>query len=730
MATLNIYTKFRYQKLRGDTVVETGSAYVVLRPGDPTDCDTIDDLFNNLTVNEALTLLARATVNAPQTPEGYKVIVYSCADDSLIEVRGDNSGDPYTVTTGDGFDTTYVFTRAAGTDFKGTPFVLTPAPILVPTTKTKPRLTGNNYNFTPQTALNTAVFKRFPKTTTHSSKIIIYPGGLYLDNADNDLIGRLFTHVAESTKMMGSVYPTDLPRAIEMANYKAAFDAASDPSATSAQRTKLLAWAGPLPAFEGNHLFIDDEETCQLYAKYWWKTFKQADWKGAGINYFSVNHEAWVQRDGTAYNYVQQWYRQVGWITKAIIAYAAADGVDLKSAMTDFGNLGPANPYFFDTIDGTLGRPEYMTLNRVNEPYRGGSQSVPLGGNTDMGALVLAGHAFVGTGRYFNFTSDGQSLFEKNPDGTLKVVDGNPVWRTDKRRATLSGQDTVIYMDDNYMAMLHRYALQASDYTNWYLRAGSVDLPMSNTRATGLTNVRFANQYRLDTQIDTSNSQLAPGFNGLTQEEFNMLNSRPLYPNWTEGNAIRMYMNSDYIRGWMESQQQTAMGADNGNSSKARAIVEIYMKGFHRATQLNWLFDTTYQLCVPKYWLKNQGAVSAPDNDEHFARKPILEIKLAAASTAPRIALTGEWPCQDEDKTTDVLIWIDKGSGAVTGSYKIQLRGREPIVEDWFLPAEAIGLEPKHIYAQFNSLLGEKITWRFDYREAKITSHPTPPTLA
>ncbi|GAB3783263.1 hypothetical protein GCM10028818_40880 [Spirosoma horti] len=664
-------------------------------------------------------------------PSDFHLVSKGCVLSQIV-VEGDNSG--YTengepLPSGDGFDTSYTFERA-GSDFAGHNFVSTPAPILTPVVQSKPRPTGNHYAFAAQTALNTALAKRIPQFAPHSSKILIYPGGLYTLDTDNAFIGRGWTHTSESAQWPnGQAYPAQFKRALEYANYAAAKRAADilasqQPGHPSIQ--KLYDWSTLNPAYEGDHLFIDDEDTCKLYAAQWYIDFLQLDKKGGGVEYFSVNHEIWKIREGSPYDYVAQWYRQVGWITKEIIRLAALDGTPMKSGMSDFGNLCATGPYFFDDNDSATGYPKYLSFGTINEPYRGGSQNAPLGANSDLGALVLAGKAFAGVGHYMQHTTDGQSLFEKNNDGTIKVVDGKPVWRTDKRAATICGQATVIYKDDNELAMIKRYGYEAGNYANQFFRAGSVHLPLSTLRGSGYENVRFLEQFRLDTESQSGSTLESTGLN---QAEFDMLNSRPLYPNWTEGNAIRMYLKSDYVRGWMDSQPRTDLGADNNKQSKARASVEIYAKGFQRAANLNWIFDTPYKPLVPKLWLKNQGIVSNPDPDEHFARKPILDGGVAMYQGKPTIWMRGEWPCQDEDRTTSVLIWAKK-NGLFTPAYELHLVGRTTTLEYWQLPDEFATIDPKDVFAQFDSLLDEKITWCFDYREPKITDHPTPPALA
>ncbi|GAB2582560.1 hypothetical protein [Spirosoma areae] len=601
-----------------------------------------------------------------------------------------------------------------------------PAPVLADGVRTVPRLVGNYYPMAPQTALNTALYKRFPAFTPHASKVIIYPGGLFNDASDNALTSRGWTHTSESAHWIdGQTYPTQYRRALELANYAAAYNAAQTLPNSDPRKQKLLDWAGPLPAFEGNHLFIDDEETAKLYAQFWWNTFKQNDWKGAGVDYFSVNHEIFVERQGTGLSYYQQWFRQIGWLTKEIIRLAALEGVTLKSGMSDFGNLTHLAPYFFDDNDPATGYPKYMSYGYIHEPYRGSSQSAPMGTPSDIGQLVKEGKAFTGVGSYVQHTFDEQSLFEKNTNGTYKIgSDGGLIWRTDVRNTTITGQTTVLYNEDAYKSQLKFYGIFARYCANQFFRAGGVHLPLSTDRQTGFENVRLLRQFRLDAEAE---SGITPQGTGTTQQQYDLLNERPLNPDWTEADAMGMYLFNDYLRGWMATQPKSNLGSST--IAHSRASVEMYSKGFHRASQLNWIFDTPWRLVQPKLWIKNQGIVSSVDPNEQFYRKPIITGGIATKDGKPTLWLYWWWPCQDVDRYTDVTVWVDKGAGAVSPGYRIRLKGRKAGLEYWRLPDAAAGLAPRDIYFQFKSLLGEKITWRGDYREARITSHPTPPAI-
>lgn len=700
-----------------------GLNYYYVCDGSKGDYDCLGELIAN--PSKAVQVLPSGIDVQKCSNAGWTFSNFFCTDDQTIPTTQNPTASSTTtvvVIDGTGFDRTYSFYKA-GTDFKGTTFVSAPAPSLLPVTQNKPRVTGNDFPFIPQATLNTALFKRIPKFNPHSSKILIYPGGLYNDAEDNDLIGRGWTHVSESTSWPG-VYPTNLKRAIEMANYAAAKNAADSLPSGDYRKQKLYDWSTLNPAFEGNHLFIDDEETCKLYAKYWWATFKQPDWTGGGVEYFSVNHEVWVARNPD--NYVMEWYNQVGWITKAIIAEALADGVTLKSGMTDWGNLSHVSPYFFDDNDSATGFPRYMSYGYIMEPYRGSSQSDPIGTNTDIARLVMDGKAFVGVGRYMQHTMDDQTMFERNPDGSMKKLNGEAVWRSDNRQTTITGQNTLIYKDDYLFAMIKRYGFEASDYANVYFRAGSVHLPLSTLRKSGYEKIRFSGQFRLDTE---SQSGINPSDYGLSVQDLTTLNERPLNPNWTEGNAIRMYLNEDYIRGWMETQPKTTLGADNGKGSKARASVEMYAKGFQRASNLDWIFDTAYKPIEPKLWLKNQGIVGQTQPEDQFYRKPIIRGGIGMKGGLQTIWIRGEWPCQDVDRTTQVIVWVNK-NGVKSKSWRFSITGRTTFLDYWSIGNDIANVDPADVYFQFNSLLDEKITWTGDYRSAKITDHPTPPDLA
>lgn len=290
----------------------------------------------------------------PATPEGYQPKRRDCGPSDETEAVYVYPPGESEVPTGDGFDTSYSYSKG-GSDFAGNGFVSAPAPILTAVAQNKPRTTGNWYAFTPQSALNVVLPKRFPTVTIHPKKRIGYPGSIYTNwDAPEDIIGRGYTHVTESSKPSNpDSYPTTLPRLIEGSFYSLALDAVNSLPSGDSRKQQLLDWAGPFTnnQLEGPHILITDEAAARYYGRQWWLLFKDnLGWRGAGVDGFSVNMEHMVMREGTGFTHHQQQLRMVGWITAGCIDAAALDGKTLVSGLSaEFGNLTTYAPWFHDS---------------------------------------------------------------------------------------------------------------------------------------------------------------------------------------------------------------------------------------------------------------------------------------------------------------------------------------------------------------------------------------------
>ncbi|MDB5240082.1 MAG: hypothetical protein JWP57_707 [Spirosoma sp.] len=691
-------------------------------------------------------LLAYTVASVPDAPAGNKWVIRPCSggstptsdDITLTEVDPDTStyvdgiledlgvlGDP-------GFDTSYTLVKS-GADYNGTSFVTQSAPTLLSVARTAPRRKGNWFPFLTQLAMNTALHKRRAPFATHTRKTIVFPGNLYTDPADNEFTGRGWTHSSEATLSGESVYPVGIKRCIESAFYDRATAAANVTQGgdipTDTQKAQLLAWAS------APHVPISDDGAARLYAKKWVDVFEQQDWFGGGIEGFSVNHEVY---SGT----FQAHYNHSGLMTRAIReemeSRLKGDGSRkfpiVKAAATDYGALVHYSPYALDfratqsnnfdpnTPDPDPSVPVWLHFVSIAEPYKGVSRSAPLGTFSILAQLLKAGKLYAGSGQYPRYTMDDQTMWQKNGDGSYKTnTNGWMLPRTDVRTTVVNGEACPLLETDYTKSMQQLYGYYCQFYAYYFFRAGSKHLPMSTDVMAGWEAMqRGYAQFRLNTEVDTTYNYVGQGLDPETY------NRRPLNRKWTETYAIGMYLYMDYLRGWMNVQNRTDLGGVNTHDGQSRASVEFYANGFQRGADLNWIHDTPYQFVVPKFFLFEQ----ATNEWEQLWRKPIVIGGLATYGGKPTLWLHWVWPCQDEDRVTDMIIWVDKGQGPVTPGYLAQFEGRDPGLEYWQFPNAAAGAQPKDLYFQFKSFLNETITWRGDYRETRITLHPTPPALA
>lgn len=675
----------------------------------------------------------------PVAGQNQALVAIGAADD--YERVGKPYDDPNF--TGSGFDTSYTYSKT-GTDFSGKPFVSSPAPILTAVNQTKPRLLGNNYAFARQTALNVTLFKRIPKFTIHPSLRIGYPGGLFTAEDDNDLQGRGFTHISESA---GSITDATggstgkVPRLLEEACYQVALDKAAALEAQNPSDPRiqwLREWAGPPGSFEGNtHYLICDEAAGLAYGEQWYWRLKNDPTIGP-VDGFSINHEvATVNPRGAVQDFYYQFTTHHAYIAKGVLQAAQADGnTSLICCLTDLGNLAAVAPYSLDfpaterqggdplpNPDPSI--PGYLHYATIEGFIRGNSKDQPFSDSHPLGALVKSGKVLMGVGSYQQHTWDDESLWRKNPDGSyLLDGSGNLQLKVERRTTLVMGQSCTVYEDDPWRGMLKLYGYFARYYANDFLRAGSKHLPLSTDRLAGWEQMKFQRSFRVDTEIDTGGSAYPLD---------NSFNHRPLNPDWCELDHVGMYLlGGVYLRGWMENQPRTALGADNNKPSKARGQVEFVQKGHQRGANLNWIKDTPWRWVLPRLPLKEQGFLGhkTPNPDEFFWKKPLIVGGLATKDGKPTLWLLWAWPGQDVDKSIDMTVWCDRGNNVRSGSFTCRFEGRKTGLEYWTLPDTMAGIEPRDIFFQYADFKGNTLTYRGDYREAKVTPNPTPPAAA
>ena len=603
------------------------------------------------------------------------------------------------------------------------------APRLLSANRNAPRINGISYDLPAQDGLLVIKHERNEAIINSGKKVIIYANHLYANMADNNLLGRPWTHVAESCKWNGETYPTQFKRALITNYYVAATLGAQDtgdPRWTPDIQNELNAFAN------GGHVLLKTDAAARLMAKWWCNIFEQPDWYGGGIDYFSINHEVHI---GT----FQEFYHHNGILTRAIIDEWKArpkGNPNVKAGPYDFGNLVTAAPYFWDQPatsfqngnpfpDPDPSIPQYMHFAIVEEPFRGGSQSAPLGTGTVLAQLLKDGLIYVGgANSYLQFTMDNdpnQSYYQKNSDGSFKLDgNGNPLFRTDERTATVHGQNITIWSEDYELAMNKLYGIVARICTAMFIMAGAKHMPKSTDRQVGFE--KMLGQYgafRSD----------AEGLPSVPRGDAEALNERALAAHLAQGHGMLLYLFCDYIMNWMSSQERIAFGADNNYGSKARAAVEQYAAGMITMSKLNFLETIPWQLCQPVFWIWKQGITGPQDPDSHFSRKPISIDGIFTKDGKPAMFSLLWVPTQDVNATTTFVKWVDKGGGPISPGYKMQVTGRFPIVDWWYLPQACAGMEPKDLYTQFDDLRKVVRTWRGDYRQPKITDNPTPPAI-
>ena len=605
-------------------------------------------------------------------------------------------------------------------DYVGFPLTTSRGAALIDATRTNMRPTGNDFPLAPQTAKNTVLLNRIPPFMPHSSKQIVYAGHWF---SAGDMIPfyTAFTHVAESVPSPNTRAPLRINFTVP-GGYDVAQEVVNTLPDSDARKVWFQDW------LTGNHRLMNNEAA----ARYFGRRLYQSIYPG-NVHTWSLNFEVHEPNPRSGNSEEQQWMNMVAWTAWGIVDEAISRGNPVPFFTSYEGCiLSPFAPTFYDQPQGggdpEPGMPQYMNRNNLYLPYRGGSSGAPIGTSSPMAQLLTQHGGAVGQVEYMNYTWDNQTFFKKNSDGSYQLSGGVPIWRDDARVAVVMGTTAQIdpgvvgdRPSEAYGYAQLIYSRLSSMMTDRYFLSGGKHIWKSTDRQTGLQKWKQMFWYRIDTQ-------------GITPGPDEVWNRRPLNPEYAERDGMLMYLYCDVIRGWSETREAIATGGVSNHMNKANGSIEMYVKGFYRASQLNWIFSQEWYNVQPRLWMKNQGVGESLDADEHFAKKPIIVGGICPSRTdkanKPWLWLLWSYPVQEATQQTEVLVWIDKGSGPITPSYKLLMDGRRTGLDACQLPDACATAEPKHIYFQFTDMLGTKQTWRGDYREAKITSHPTPPALA
>ncbi len=664
----------------------------------------------------------------------------------------------------------------SGSDYLGNPFVSAPSPTLQNSTRTKPRIRGNSFLHSPQTAINAFLSERLPAFSVHADWLVVYAGPGFQQTADRTpILLHGYSAMAENVPNRGQYSRSRLallvPGGYDQANAKADEIALSDPM--DARIAWLRGWKGT----GSTHYLIDNQAAAQAFAQRVFADYQNSDWvdhanSGANLLAITPNFEVYTASPSSGNPAEVQWRNMDGYFMQGIKAAAIAASqpvpaliaydwatmchfsIALKSRNQQvsgvYTDLEPSVTYTPD-----VGVPFYFSYASIGDNFRGGSLSTPLASGNPYSQYLKDNGGYAGSAEYMRNTWDDQTLWQKNTtDGSFKtrIVSGVTlrVPRNDARRTVICGETTDILgagyysigEGDNFLYLTYERLQQA--IVDTFLRAGGIHLPLSTDRQSGWEQLKLVQWARYEAEFKSLNEVTKPDNSGIainpatgTTYNVDLLNHRPLNPDFIERDVLgHLLLGRECYRFFMEPQPELAFqGASNANSH-TRAPHEITQKALYRLSQFNWIRDNAFRYLIPQYLIRNIARDrSWYDPNEEFEKKPILFGGLcdsrADKASKPYFWFFASYPAQDiSEQTQGIYWWVDGGGAAITPGYAYMMDGRQTFLDDHQVPDNVAGLSPTRFRTQFTDLMGEKHTLTGDYRSAKITSHPTPPALA
>lgn len=666
-----------------------------------------------------------------------------------------------------GFDFSYSFSRT-GTDFGGRSFVSTPAPILTAVAQTAPRLLGNAYAFPRQTALNVFLPERHPVFALDPSWIVVYAGPGFAQQSDRaPIIGRGYNAVAENVPNRGLISRTRLALLVP-GNYDQA-NSVADSLAQSNPNDPRIPWLRGWKGSGNTHYLIDNQAAGQAFGARAYSDFQNGDWtNGEALLGITPNFEVYTASPQSGNDAETQWRNMDAYFMQGVKQAAEAQSrtvpalimydwatmchfsIKLKSRDQTSSGVYDEEGYTVN-YDPELGIPFYFSYSAIGDAFKGGSKSAPMGANNAYAQYVKANPSYAGSAEYMRNTWDEETLWQKNSDGSFKTRTVNGVTllvaRTDARRTTIDGEVTDLMgagyysvgEGDNFLYLTYERIQQA--IVDTFFRSGGKHLSKSTDRQTGWENLKLEQWARHETEFKQGNEvtkpdNTGPSINPATGQAYDVdaLNHRPLNADFVERDIIaHLLLGRELYRFWMEPQPELAgQGAANANTH-SRASHEVAQVAMQRVAMMNWIRHNEHQYIIPQYLIRNMGRDrSWYDPSYEFEKNAILFGLLCAAradqNNKPWFVFVASFPPQDVDQNTDgVYWWVDGSGNAITTGYRFRMAGRKTFLDDHEVPAAVASLSPSRFRVQYTDMTGEKHTKTGDYRDAKITVHPTPP---
>ena len=591
-------------------------------------------------------------------------------------------------------------------DYRGVPFVTTPAPNLKFERRSTPHLTGIDYDFQEQTAQGVCLFSRFP-TFTLSDRRVHLGGPWY----DNDAANGQLTHGVTSMEAMPAYRnessPTNMRTKLAWDKKGELFTDGGGPLYDRAnQLINDLVAVNPndarLPALRrlvndgvdwlGNiqHTMVSDQAAYLALGHKIWQTQAGAlDSAGHYCKYPMLD----VELTGGTENQ----RNCLGWIYQGMAAESAAVGCLLTPITYGQWTFDP-QLYWFCYIDTATGWPLYLSPSRdfakTNDPT---IQACNDGG----GALSKDGYLRAIWGK--------EPFYKRNANGSLILSNGQPIFN-DITSTTCYGATLPLNTDEADKCLRDLYCNAAQMHQMHYCFAGQYPAS-SDLRKSFLNNTKIGAWSRYTNE----------GMDGMLQ------NDRPI-PGWEMEMLMGMYLfTADDIVTWTSDMWVVGPLGNNGLNSNgtsvwkynAHGVAEFVIKAMHRYSVLDPLHQGTFKWCwfhLPMTQTDNSVPPNCADGERYY-QKPIVFGKIRTYNGQPWFELFAAWPALD-NQSTDMKLWIDK-DGARSPTYTIRLvNGRSYFYDGWQLPVGFSGLEGKHVKLQFKDQMGVTRTWCGDYRVA------------
>lgn len=391
----------------------------------------------------------------------------------------------------------------------------------------------------------------------------------------------------------------------------------------------------------------------------------------------------------------------MGWIYKGMGEAAAEEGVSIVPLT--YGQWTFSVGAFWESMrQGGKGDPEYLLPER---DYFAAPDPTLRACNELHGVLPMDGYLQALWGR--------EPFYKRNPDGSLKHVDGRPAFN-DIDKTTSYGVELRLEPGEAEHCLNDLYRQAVRMYLMHHRLAGQYPAH-SGLRKEFLKNMRIGAWTRYTNE----------GLQGIQQ------NDRPL-PGWLIETLVGLYLfTADDIVAWSSDMNHPPgpPGADYTRTWKynAHGVVEHVIKAAHRYSALDPLHkaEGAFQWC----WFRLPVVNKNQSDGDRYTQKPIVFGKIRTFEKKPWMEVFAAWPALD-GRPASFKLWADK-DGKRSPAYTLQLAdGRSYFYDAWQLPETLTGLEGKHIWLRFTDLMGETRTWRGDWREPADNSVAPPPDHA